>query len=217
PEHGRAVPSDLREGAVTKPVAFAVAIPVTPAVAIPVTPAASPGPVERHVEHGGGVPFHDRDPAVRRVPALRSEPHCANAERKHAAVGVREIRMMAGRARDVSLAREDGIPEEEAAELCDRDLLVPPRDGGLWIGARGGRGRGNGGAGGNRRVAGYGVHHRRWARGRRSWDRHGHRPTSARAVLVRQCTVLIIERPGELRTCGSRFIRGSFPRAPASP
>src|SRR5690606_27723149 len=178
PEHGRAVPSDLREGAVTKPVAFAVAIPVTPAVAIPVTPAASPGPVERHVEDGGGVPFHDRDPAVRRVPALRSDPHCANAERKRAAVGVREIRMMAGRARDVSLAREDGIPEEEAAELRDRDLLVPPRDGGLWIGARGGRGRGIASAGRNRRVAGDEEQHHRRSRGRKSRDPHGYHLTS---------------------------------------
>ncbi len=70
------------------------------------------------------VALGNRNLTVRDVHASRSQPHRFRAERQLTAVRISEIGMMAGRARNVLVPRQDGIPEEQPAQLDHRGVRL---------------------------------------------------------------------------------------------
>ena len=82
--------------------------------------AAGRQPVERDVQDGLAVALHQSRRVTRDEGSRGAESDAVCADREIEAVGIPERGMMARRARDVFLARQDRIPEQQAPE---RDAL----------------------------------------------------------------------------------------------
>ncbi len=85
--------------------------------------------VETDIQHGRAVALHERDRVGRLEPAAPAEACAVHADRDVAVFGIARARMMAARARDIAMAREDRIPEQELAErhLVGRKRIVRRR------------------------------------------------------------------------------------------
>src|SRR4029450_3539372 len=72
--------------------------------------------VERDVQDGLAVALDEMRRLSRNERSRRTEPGAVRAEREIETVGVAERRVMARRAGHVLLPRQDGIPEQQAAQ-----------------------------------------------------------------------------------------------------